>query len=438
MRARLRISSLVAVAVGTLSIVEVVADANAQWPQWGGPGRNFTVSDARGLADSWPEDGPPRLWRRRLGVGYSGIVYDDGVLYTMYRKGRASSQERVLALDATTGKPIWEHKNRAPIPEPPDERWGGQGPNSTPLIVGDLLYTVGSLAVLHCFDKKTGDVLWSHDLKKEYGATMSGSCGYCPSPIAYGNTIIVVIVHQGTNNTEDRPSNLSTEPTLAAFDQKTGELVWKGLGFRSEFTSPTVINFAGRDQLILGTTEGLISANPESGELLWHHAAPANIQTPAWDEKDLLFYSSTPELGGIAVRLSHQEGRTVPSQLWANRETAADIATPVRCADHLYTCDRQMMLCVDWKTGERVWAERGYPNAWCLRAGGRLIILDENGQLTLATAAPEGLTVHGQYQATERYSLTAPILVGTTLYVRDRKFIMALDLGPAPTSIARK
>ena len=91
-------------------------------------------------------------------------------------------------------------------------------------------------------------------------------------------------------------------------------------------------------------------------------------------------------------------------------------------------------MCVNFETGERVWAERGYPNAWCLRAGGRLIILDENGQLTLATATPEGLTVHGQCQVTEKYSLTAPTLVGTTLYVRDRKHIMALDLGAAPAA----
>jgi hypothetical protein len=80
-------------------------------------------------------------------------------------------------------------------------------------------------------------------------------------------------------------------------------------------------------------------------------------------------------------------------------------------------------------TGKRVWAKRGFPMASCVAADGKLIVLDQDGQLTLATATREKLTVHSQYKITERYSFTAPTLVGTTLYVKDRKRIMALDLG---------
>ena len=65
--------------------------AAAQWPQWGGPNRDFTV-ETSGLADTWPEDGPARLWHRELGDGYSAIVYDDGLLYTMYRKARMDKE----------------------------------------------------------------------------------------------------------------------------------------------------------------------------------------------------------------------------------------------------------------------------------------------------------------------------------------------------------
>ncbi|MHC4696418.1 MAG: hypothetical protein ACYTFA_06735, partial [Planctomycetota bacterium] len=110
--------------------------ARSEWPQWGGPNRNFIV-ETGALADKWPEEGPPRLWHRELGEGYSSIVVDDGMLYTMYRKTPTSEEEYTIALDAGTGKTVWEHN--APSPFTPDMARYGPGPHSTPLVVGNRL-----------------------------------------------------------------------------------------------------------------------------------------------------------------------------------------------------------------------------------------------------------------------------------------------------------
>src|SRR5579862_7197444 len=93
---------LVALGVG-------VAGNLPEWPQFGGPNRNFMV-DSKGLADSWPAAGPKKLWMRPLGEGYSEISVDQGTLYTMYRKGE---QEVAIALDAATGKTRWEYAYNA-------------------------------------------------------------------------------------------------------------------------------------------------------------------------------------------------------------------------------------------------------------------------------------------------------------------------------------
>src|SRR5216683_3752768 len=77
------------------------------WLQWGGPSRNFQT-DSAGLADHWPAAGPRVLWKRALGEGYSSILVENGVLYTMY--GRPH-EEVVLAASAVTGKTIWERSN---------------------------------------------------------------------------------------------------------------------------------------------------------------------------------------------------------------------------------------------------------------------------------------------------------------------------------------
>jgi hypothetical protein len=84
---------------------------------------------------------------------------------------------------------------------------------------------------------------------------------------------------------------------------------------------------------------------------------------------------------------------------------------------------------VDVKTGKIMWRHRSFPRASALFADGRFIILDEDGHLILATATPEGLTVTSRVELLKNQSWTVPSLSGTRLYVRDRKNILALELG---------
>ena len=132
------------------------------WTQWGGPTRNFMVNST-GLAEKWPEAGPPVLWSRPLGTGHSAILVDDGRLYTMYRAGNGrarqgpwDAEETVIAMDAASGKTLWEHK----YPSRREDFSFGAGPHSTPIIVGDRLFTIGTNKQMFAFDKKSGKVLW--------------------------------------------------------------------------------------------------------------------------------------------------------------------------------------------------------------------------------------------------------------------------------------
>ena len=135
----------------TLFLLFVSFQVSAQeWPQWGGPDRNFIVK-TKGLAAKWPAEGPQVLWSRPLGQGHSSIVVDGNALYTMYSAGQ---QEAVIALAADTGKTLWEHKYGAPTTGLDLEY--GDGPHATPLISGNLLYTVGTIGHLKALDKRIG------------------------------------------------------------------------------------------------------------------------------------------------------------------------------------------------------------------------------------------------------------------------------------------
>jgi outer membrane protein assembly factor BamB len=402
------------------------------WPQWGGPDRDFVV-EAGGLADQWPDNGPKRLWSRDLGDGYSGIVVVDGVLYTMYRKTRSDADEYTVALDARTGKTLWEHKNSAPLAgspaEPPDSRWGGQGPNATPLVVGNRLYAIGSKAVIHAYNRTDGRVLWKRDLAAEFGATRclgSDNTGYSPSPIAYGSTIIVPLGRAASPRTgEDR--------SIVALDQADGHVVWKSQDFMLGFSSPILIELDGKAQLVLHVRTELLGIDPGDGRLLWKHPVPRGgdpVVSPVWDHGRRVLVKEGGQ-GGTAfmIELNAKDGRTVPEEVWSTRDFPLFVPTPVRIGDHLYGSSEKFLIAVDAMTGKRVWLEREFPSASVISADGKLLLLDQDGRLTLATATAKGLRVHSQCQVTTRYSLTAPTLVGKTLYIRDLERILALDLG---------
>src|SRR6266404_1092859 len=98
------------------------------WMQWGGPHRNFTT-EASGLRPVWPATGPKVIWQRPLGEGYSSPSVEGSILYTMY--GRPG-QEIVVAINAGTGKTLWEYST--PMTFRSDAPEMGNGPYATPLL----------------------------------------------------------------------------------------------------------------------------------------------------------------------------------------------------------------------------------------------------------------------------------------------------------------
>jgi outer membrane protein assembly factor BamB len=387
------------------------------WPQWGGPNRNFK-SDTTGLASSWPATGPRQLWSRELGEGYSSIVAAGGTLYTMYRKG---DDEIVIALEAQTGKTVWEYRYPAPFLKGMD-MVNGPGPHATPLIVGDLLYTAGVTAKLHCLDRKTGKLVWSRDLWGEFKGTLIDT-GYSASPIAYQGNIIVTVGGPGQ--------------ALMAFNQKDGKLVWQGMDFVCSPSSPMLINLGGQDQLVTFMAKEVIGADPQNGNLLWSHPHVTdwnlNISTPVWGDDNLLFLSSAYGVGSRVLQLTRADNRTTVKELWYNQRVRVHKDPAIRVGDFVYASSGDFgpspLTAVNVKTGQIAWQDRSFAKASLLYADGKFIILDEDGNLGLATASPAGLKVLSKVALLERQAWTVPTLVGSKLYVRDRKRMLALDLG---------
>jgi len=384
------------------------------WTQWGGPNRNFKA-EAKDLANTWPEKGPRQLWSRELGEGYSGIAAVAGQLYTMYRQG---DREIVIALDEKTGKTIWEHSYEAPYQG--FNRDAGPGPHSMPLVVGDRVYAVGATGKFHCLDKQTGKALWFHDLYSEYGGTRL-KFGYSCNPFAYQGMVIMLVGGRGS--------------AIMAFDQKDGRVVWQKQDFMNAHSTPVLINVDGQDQIVAFMAKDVAGVDPRSGELLWSHPHPTDfglaVSMPVWGEDNLLFLSSAYNGGSRCLKLSRAGGKTVVQELWHTPKVAVHFGNIIRIGDYIYCSSGQgpaFFTAVEVKTGKIVWQER-MPKASFLYVNGKFILIDEDGHLTLADASPAGLQAQAKIELLKQNAWTVPTLVGTKLYVRDRKTIVALELG---------
>jgi hypothetical protein len=109
------------------------------------------------------------------------------------------------------------------------------------------------------------------------------------------------------------------------------------------------------------------------------------------------------------------------------------IGTAIRIGDHVYGSSGDFgpafLTAVDVHSGKIAWQDRAFARAQLLYADGKLVILDEDGNLGIAIATPQGLQVLARAPVLENLAWTPPTLVGTKLYVRDRKNIASFELG---------
>lgn len=408
--------------IALLAVVALAAAAEAgkgthAWPQWGGPARSF-VTDAPALATSWPADGPRRLWQRPLGDGYSAIVSDAETLYTVYR---AEARDVAIALDAATGRTKWESRFDAPFRETCSERLG-PAPRAAPLIAGDRLVTISAGGLMNSFDRRTGERQWSINLIEGNDGAVR-ACGYSASPVAFKDLIITTAGGPGRG--------------VVALKADTGTFAWRSQDFQNGYSSPLLIDLDGRPELVVFTFGEVSGLDPATGRLEWtvaHRAEQGvNVATPLWGADNLLFVSSAYNGGSRVLKLTRQGDKVDVTEVWASQRVRIHFGNAVRLGGRVYASNGDFgaapFAAIDVLTGDMVWRDRSVARSTLISADGKLIILDEDGNLVIATPGDAGLTVHARAHVLENTAWTVPTLCGSTLYLRDRKQIVALDLG---------
>ena len=388
------------------------------WTQWGGPYRNFTT-EASGLKDTWPASGPRVIWKRAVGEGYSSPAVENGVLYTMYGKPR---EEVVLAANAETGQTLWEHATAMTF-ESDAAREMGNGPYSTPLIVGSRVFTTGVAGRFQCFDKKSGKLLWTQQLWTDHHGSRL-MYGYAASPIAFRETVIVPVGGRGR--------------AVMAFQQADGAVAWAKNDFGSVYSSPLLISLGGLEQLAVLMDGALIAVNPHNGDLQWQVPFKADysiaVATPVFGPDNLMFISSEYGAGTKVIELQRNGLQTTATELWSSNRLRLHHGNAMRIGDAIYFSSggkgsQAILSAVDARSGKIYWQQRSIEKATFVWADSKLITLDQDGNLMIAHPSPQGFKIAAKSSLLTRLSWTPPVLVGTRLYVRDRASMMAVDLG---------
>jgi outer membrane protein assembly factor BamB len=392
------------------------APPGVPWTQWGGPTRNFQT-DATGIKDVWPATGPPVVWKRALGEGYSAPVVENGVLYTMYGK---SGQEVVLAANAATGQTLWEHVT--PMTFNSDAPAQGNGPYSSPLISGDRLFTTGVAGRLQCLHKRYGKLLWTQQLWGDHhGSQMM--YGYASSPIAFHDTVVVPVGGKGR--------------AVMAFKQADGTAAWSKQDFGNVYSSPILIDVAGLEQMAVLLDGAVIGINPNNGDLQWMVPFKADysiaVATPVWCPGNLLFVSSEYGGGAKVIELKRNGMQTTATELWSSVRLRLHHGNAMAIGDALYFSSggkgsQAILSAVDVRSGRIHWQERSIEKATFVWADQKLITLDQAGTLMIAHPSPQGFKIAAQARLLTELSWTPPVVVGTRLYLRDRRTLMSVDL----------
>jgi outer membrane protein assembly factor BamB len=204
---------------------------------------------------------------------------------------------------------------------------------------------------------------------------------------------------------------------VAAFDQKTGRLLWKiDRPDMLNWASPVVARVAGRDQLLLSGCERVSSYDPQGGDLLWQTAATtmATVGTMVWQE-DLVFAAGGYPKAGVFCLRGDKSGEV----LWQNKERIYE-QSMLAYDGHLYAfTDSGWAICWEAQTGDEMWRERltRPVSASPVLAGGNLYFSNEKGTTWVFRASAEKFQLIAKNQLGDE-TFASPSICGNDIYLR--------------------
>ncbi|MCX6880218.1 MAG: PQQ-binding-like beta-propeller repeat protein [Verrucomicrobia bacterium] len=430
------VMALLGAAVATTCTMSLVSVAfGDDWPQWRGPTRDGVWHET-GIMEKFPQPHIKLLWRTPISNGYSGPTVANGRVYVTDRLEAPGETERVLCLDARTGRILWLQEYACAYTGLgyPD------GPRACVVIDDGRAYSLGSMGHLRCHDAATGELLWKKDPGQDY-VIAKVTWGISAAPLVEKDLLIVQL--------GARPGGC-----IVALDKRSGEEKWRALDDKVSYSAPIIIERAGRRLLLCWTGENMTALDPATGTVFWKYPTPPvkmiiNAPTPVVAE-DRIFLACFYD-GSYMLRMK-QDPFSV-EKIWRRLGTSekdtdalhSTISTPLLEGNHIYGVDSYgQFRCLEAATGDRVWEDLTlvpgdrWANIHMVRNGDKVWMFNERGELIITRLSPTGVKVisraklieptKGQLGMRQGVCWSHPAYAGKCIFARNDNEIVCASL----------
>jgi len=403
---------LAAFVPGTVVVGPLAASAEAPcWPRFHGPNGDNHSADA-GLLKKWPEDGPKLIWTAKgIGHGFAGVTIADGRIYTA---GEFDDNTVITALDMD-GHVQWRAEN-------------GKGratarhaeARCTPTSDGNRLYHENAGGQLVCLEATTGNRVWGLSLGTEFHGK-GGGYDQSESPLIDGDRVICC------------PGGATA---MAALDKNTGKTLWRSssVGEPAGYTSPILVRCQGLRMILAVSQFQLIGVNADTGELLWHckhykSGAFCICTLPVYRDGQV-FLTAGYGKGSVLLQIKVDGKNASVDPAWRSTDLDNRQGGVILSDGYLYGVanrnSNSKWICLDWKTGKTMYAERGLGEGSLTCADGMLYVLSEKGKVGLVRPTPGGHEIVSSFRIPKGGDgpvWAHPVVCGGRLYIRHGDFL---------------
>jgi outer membrane protein assembly factor BamB len=376
--------------------------AAADWPDWRGPLQDRHVPAGPPLVTSFDTaSGTNVRWTNEEAGGISTPVIMGGRLFTLvrHRPDTTAEAEKVLCLDAKTGKKLWENVFNVYLSDVPAERVGWSAVVADP--ASDTVFAHGVCGVFTAIDATTGATRWQRSLHEEFGF-LSTYGGRTNVPLVFEDLVIASAVVTGWGDTS-RPAH-----RFLGLDKATGEVRWMNgtqeLPEDTTYSTPALAVLDGQAALVFGSSDGsLWNFQPRTGRTVWNfrlsrrgiNASPLIVGDTVWISQAEENLDNTSMGSVTAFGASGTGDITTSNLIWQHKGVMAGRSMPVILGERVYWVDDGAKVHVfDTATGTPVGRPvkllgtiaRGSP----LVSDGKLWICSTSGWHVLEPT-PEGL-----------------------------------------------
>lgn len=385
----------------------------ADWPEFRGPEAQGH-SEATNLPLTWSPTSHIAWKAAVAGIGWSSpVVIGDRIFLTTaipvggVEDPKADRSLHTLALDATTGKPVWDVKVFTATSPRAHRKNSHASP--TPIYADGKLYAHFGHLGTACLDAATGKAIWA---TQEFA--YSPVHGNGASPVLFEDLLIF-------------SADAETDPKVIALDKNTGKQRWafarqSDAKKKFSFCTPLIIDVNGQKQLITPGSGVVNALNPKTGEEIWrcgYDQGYSVVPRPVYAH-GMVFVSSSYDKPVLkAIKVDGKGDVTGTHVAWTIDKAVPHNPSMAVIGDELYfVADNGILTCCDAKTGQIHYSERctGPISSSLLAADGKLYLQDEKG-LGVVVKPGKTFQVLAQNDLGER-SLASYAVIGSDLLIR--------------------